>query len=129
MNPVTSTVIDLTEFVYDLDVPKKEWIPSLLEVGRPLFDHGYGVLGMTYMRPPEGGMPTPSKFCQSGGPSDLPERRLMGSTLADEELLRELSQAMADASICGLGSAAARAIQTALAHFREDLVGSGARDE
>jgi formate dehydrogenase len=43
----------------------------------------------------------------------------------DEELLRELSQAMADASICGLGAAAGRAIRTALAYFREDLVGSG----
>jgi DNA-binding CsgD family transcriptional regulator len=92
MNPLTSTAIDLIEFVYDLDVPKKEWIPSLLEVGLPLFDHGYGVLGMTYMRPPEGGMPTPSKFYQSGGPSDLPERMLMGSTLADEELLREVNR-------------------------------------
>lgn len=92
MNPVTSTVIDLTEFVYDLDVPKKEWIPSLLEVGRPLFDHGYGVLGMTYLRPPEGGMPTPTKFYQSAGPSDLPERLLMASTLADPELLREINR-------------------------------------
>jgi len=51
--------------------------------------------------------------------------KLMEGPIWDEELLRELSQAMADASICGLGSAAGRAIQTALAHFREDLVGSG----
>jgi DNA-binding CsgD family transcriptional regulator len=92
MNHLTSTTIDLIEFIYDLDVPKKEWIPSMLEVGLPLFDHGYGVLGMTYMRPPEGGMPTPSKFYQSAGPSDLPERLLMGSTLADPELLREVNR-------------------------------------
>ena len=51
--------------------------------------------------------------------------KLMERRVWDEELLRELSQAMADASICGLGSAAGRAIQTALAYFREDLVGSG----
>jgi formate dehydrogenase len=51
--------------------------------------------------------------------------KLMEQRVWDEELLRELSQAMADASICGLGSAAGRAIQSALAHFREDLVGSG----
>jgi len=92
MNRVSSTAIDLTEFVYDLDVPRKEWIPSLLEVGLPLFDHGYGVLGMTYMRPPEGGMPTPTKFHQCAGPSDLPERLLMGSTLADPDLLREINR-------------------------------------
>jgi formate dehydrogenase len=51
--------------------------------------------------------------------------KLMERRVWDEELLRELSQAMVGASICGLGSAAGRAIQTALAHFREDLVGSG----
>jgi formate dehydrogenase len=43
----------------------------------------------------------------------------------DEALLRELAEVMIDASICGLGSAAGRALRSALAHFREDLVGSG----
>ncbi len=51
--------------------------------------------------------------------------KLMEGDIWDEQLLGELSQAMVDASICGLGSAAGRAIQTALAHFREELVGSG----
>jgi formate dehydrogenase len=51
--------------------------------------------------------------------------KLMEGRVWDEDLLWELSQAMVDASICGLGSAAGRAIQTALAHFREDLMGSG----
>jgi DNA-binding CsgD family transcriptional regulator len=91
MNPATSTVIDLTELVYDLDIPKKEWVPSLLEVGLPLFDHGHGALGMKYMRPPKGGMPIPCKFYQASGPPDLPERMLMGSTLADEETLRDFN--------------------------------------
>ena len=42
MNPATPTLIDLTEFVYDLDVPREDWVPSLLETGLPLFDHGQG---------------------------------------------------------------------------------------
>ncbi|MGB8329044.1 MAG: LuxR C-terminal-related transcriptional regulator [Polyangiales bacterium] len=67
-------------------------MPSLLEAGLPLFDHGHGVVGMTYVRPPTGGMPIPSKFYQPSGPPDLPERMLMGSTLADEETLREISR-------------------------------------
>jgi hypothetical protein len=33
VNPVTSNTIDLVEFVYDLDVKKDDWVPSLLEVG------------------------------------------------------------------------------------------------
>ncbi len=92
MNPATSTVIDLTELVYDLDIPKNEWVPSLLEVGLPLFDHGHGVLAMTYIRPPKGGMPIPSKFYQASGSPDLPERMLMGSTLADEATLRDINR-------------------------------------
>jgi len=92
MKPVSPTVIDFTELVYDLDIPKKDWVPSLLDVGQPLFDHGYGVLGMTYVRPPEGGMPIPSKFYQPSGPPDLPERMLMGSTLADENTLRDINR-------------------------------------
>jgi formate dehydrogenase len=51
--------------------------------------------------------------------------KIMERRVWEEEPLRELSRALADASICGLGSAAGRAIQTALAHFREELVGSG----
>jgi len=51
--------------------------------------------------------------------------KMMECRVWDEELLRELSEAMVDASICGLGSAAGRAIQTALAYFREDLAARG----
>jgi formate dehydrogenase len=50
---------------------------------------------------------------------------LMERPVWDEELLQELSRAMVDASICGLGSAAGRSIQSALAHFRRELLGGG----
>jgi formate dehydrogenase len=51
--------------------------------------------------------------------------RLMERPVWDEDLLQELSRAMVDASICGLGSAAGRSIQSVLAHFRRELVGGG----
>jgi formate dehydrogenase len=51
--------------------------------------------------------------------------RLMERPVWDEELLQELSRAMVDASICGLGSAAGRSIRSVLAHFRRELVGGG----
>ncbi len=92
MNPVSSIVIDLVEFVYDLDVEKGHWVPSLLEIGLPLLDHGYGVVGTTYKRPPEGGIPFPTKFYQLAGPPDLTERVLRLSTLANEEVLREINR-------------------------------------
>jgi formate dehydrogenase len=40
----------------------------------------------------------------------------------DEALLRDLSQAMTDASICGLGQAAANPLKMVLEHFRDDLI-------
>ena len=40
----------------------------------------------------------------------------------DEPLLSELSQAMADASICGLGQAAPNPIRSVLNHFRGDVL-------
>ncbi len=44
----------------------------------------------------------------------------------DEPLLQELSQAMTDASICGLGQAASNPLKSALKHFRADIEGGGA---
>jgi DNA-binding CsgD family transcriptional regulator len=92
VNPIQSNVIDLVELVYDLDIEKDLWVPALLEAGLPLFDHGHGVVGTTYVRPPEGGMPFPTKFYQPSGPPDLTERVLRASTLANEEVLREINR-------------------------------------
>lgn len=44
------------------------------------------------MRPPDGGMPFPTKFHQLSGPPDLTERVLRASTLASEEVLREINR-------------------------------------
>ena len=47
--------------------------------------------------------------------------KLMERGRWDEPLLRELAEAMADASICGLGQAAANPLTSVLRHFREDV--------
>ena len=46
---------------------------------------------------------------------------LMASKLWDEDLLKDLSQAMADASICGLGQAAPNPIACVLKYFPREL--------
>ena len=48
--------------------------------------------------------------------------KLMERKEWDEALLKELSRAMADASICGLGQAASNPLKSALEHFREDII-------
>jgi formate dehydrogenase len=39
----------------------------------------------------------------------------------DQSLIKELSQAMVDASICGLGQAAPNPLQSVFKYFRDDL--------
>ena len=46
---------------------------------------------------------------------------LMQNDNWDTDLLRELSQTMTDASICGLGQAAANPLLSVLKHFPEDI--------
>jgi len=47
--------------------------------------------------------------------------KLMTAPHWDEALLQELTQVMADASICGLGQAAMNPVKQVLKHFRQDL--------
>jgi formate dehydrogenase len=47
--------------------------------------------------------------------------KLMANGSWDEALLNELSAAMRDASICGLGQAAPNPLASVLRYFREDL--------
>jgi formate dehydrogenase len=47
--------------------------------------------------------------------------KLLAQDHWNEDLIGELSQAMTDASICGLGQAAANPVKSVLKYFREDL--------
>ena len=47
--------------------------------------------------------------------------QLMTSAKPDTALLKELSQTMADASICGLGQAASNPLISVMKHFPEDI--------
>jgi formate dehydrogenase len=47
--------------------------------------------------------------------------KLMANGAWDEALLNELSAAMRDASICGLGQAAPNPLSSVMKYFREDL--------
>ncbi len=51
--------------------------------------------------------------------------RLVQSKTWDENLLKELADVMTNASICGLGQAAANPFMSVLRYFREDVVESG----
>ena len=56
--------------------------------------------------------------CRAGTEKSV---KLMCQPEWDQSLLREISQTMTDASICGLGQAAANPLLSVLKHFPEDL--------
>ena len=55
MDRVESAIIDFTEAAYDLELSDEEWLPRVVERGLPVLDHGLGVAGRHYGRPPDEG--------------------------------------------------------------------------
>jgi DNA-binding CsgD family transcriptional regulator len=51
LDPVTSHAIDVVEACYDLEKSDAGWLPNIMEVGAPVFDHGLGVFGFEFVRP------------------------------------------------------------------------------
>ena len=49
-------------------------------------------MATTYVRPPEGGIPVPTKFYLGSGPTDLMERLFIGAYEADDETLRDINR-------------------------------------
>jgi DNA-binding CsgD family transcriptional regulator len=70
----SSTLIELTEAVYDLETEDAAWIPNLLRVGLPLLDRGLGVAAAAYtLNPNAPDFVVHQKF-SCGGPPDLVAR-------------------------------------------------------
>jgi DNA-binding CsgD family transcriptional regulator len=55
VEPTAPYAIDIVESAYDLDKPDATWLRDLIEVGAPVWDHGPGVFGFEFVRPPPGG--------------------------------------------------------------------------
>jgi len=55
MNRLTSTVIDVVEAAYDVRPDEAEWFSTLLKVGDPLFEKGFGTAIRVVERPVDGG--------------------------------------------------------------------------
>ena len=55
LDPITPNAIDIAEAAYELGKPDSIWLRNLIEVGAPVWDHGPGVFGFEFVRPPPGG--------------------------------------------------------------------------
>lgn len=83
-----SSIIDFTEAVYDLSLRGDEWLPEVLRRGLPVLDHGLGVAGYEYGRPPDGG-PVQLLDCHvASGPADFAQRHMRALETTDPDVLR-----------------------------------------
>jgi len=89
MDSVGSAIIDFTEAAYDLELSDEEWLPTLLDRGLPVFEHGLGVAGMRYGRPPDGGPFQLLDVYVASGPKDFAERHTRALSTTPSEVLRE----------------------------------------
>ena len=92
MDRISSAIIDFTEAAYDLELSDEEWLPALLERGLPVLDHGLGVAGMRYGRPPEEGPFQLLDIHVASGPADFAERHMRAMATTPPEHLRQQVQ-------------------------------------
>ena len=93
MDPVPSNVIDLIEAAYDLEKTDSEWLPNLVEVGRPVFDHGLGVFGFEFLRPigAGGGDSTVRGMEMRSMPADFEEKFAAARKVLSPEFVRSVT--------------------------------------
>jgi DNA-binding CsgD family transcriptional regulator len=86
---IGSAIIDFTEAVYSLERSDEEWLPALLERGLPVLDHGLGVAGMRYGRPPEEGPFQLLDIHVAAGRADFADRHRRAMSTTPPDQLRE----------------------------------------
>jgi DNA-binding CsgD family transcriptional regulator len=86
----SSTLIDFTEAIYDLEMEDGAWIPNLLQVGLPILDHGLGVAATAYTRDPSAPDFAVHQKFRASGPPDLLARLDRVLSEWPREVYREL---------------------------------------
>lgn len=90
VNKDTSTLIDLVEAAYNLDVDADRWLPHVMDAGLPLLDQGLGVGALSFLRPLDGSKVVIHQHYAAAGPEDFAERNMRFTS----EGSAEVSQAM-----------------------------------
>jgi len=90
VDQVTSTLIDLVEAAYDLDVEPDNWLQHVMDVGLPLLDQGLGVGALSFTRPLDANKVVIHQQYVASGPQDFPERNMRFTSGGSAEV----SQAM-----------------------------------
>lgn len=89
MDRIGSAIIDFTEAAYDLERSDEDWLPTMMRRGLPVLDHGLGVAGIEYGRPPEGGPIQISRIHVASGPKHFAEKHMAALAATPPDLLRD----------------------------------------
>ncbi|MGB8332780.1 MAG: helix-turn-helix transcriptional regulator [Polyangiales bacterium] len=71
MDPKATATIDVAEAAYDLYLGANEWLPNLLEKGKPLFDHGLGCAAAIWAGQSRERQQLVSQVCVGSGTPEL----------------------------------------------------------
>lgn len=95
MDSVTSHAIDLVEAAYDLRSSDDSWLAQLLEVGEPILNHGLGLAGLDFQRPPSvaGDGVLLRRMITHGLPSDYEDRFRRAMSTLSPEVVRAMTPA------------------------------------
>jgi DNA-binding CsgD family transcriptional regulator len=55
LDNATSSLIDLVEVAYDLEISDSNWLPTIIDTGAPLLDQGLGIIAFDFVYPPADG--------------------------------------------------------------------------
>jgi DNA-binding CsgD family transcriptional regulator len=127
---IGSAIIDFTEAAYDLELSDEEWLPTVLERGLPVLDHGLGVAAIEYGRPPEEGPVQLLRIHVGSGPEDFPERHTAALAATPPEALRDQARHGLATTMSESTKAQPEALQTYTSHvtYCKDVLGITAVD-
>lgn len=92
LNRVTSRAIDLIEAAYDLETTDSQWLAKLIDAAAPILDHGLGMFGFNFVRPPPGGGggdATVSEMYLKSLPADFVQRFELARSAISPEVIEE----------------------------------------
>ncbi len=93
MDPAKTAAIDLAEASYNLDIDVGNWLPNLLENGRPTLDLGSGFAAAMWGGKSDQGQPLIMQMHVGAGAPDLPLRYMRAAQEVGPDLVQETTAA------------------------------------
>ena len=94
LDDATSSLIDLIEVAYDLEISDSTWLPTVVETGAPILDQGLGIYAADFVHPAAdggGAQVTVNSTHLHSLPEDYPERFDVARSLVPPGVYQKVS--------------------------------------